>query len=105
MASRFRWPGRILAEARGPGEGPGGGVAGAGGGGDGRVGSRLLMSHLLGGGREQPPAEQFAEQAEELLTCRVRQLVPELLGANRALVPRRRRGGTDRLGCSDMARL
>src|SRR5581483_1658170 len=98
MALRCRWLSRILAEAKGPGDGPGGDVRGTGGGGDGRVGSRLLMSHLLGGGRQQPPAQQLAEQAKELLTGRVRQLVPELFGAKRALIPRRRRGGTDRLG-------
>src|SRR5207249_2427895 len=104
MAFSSRWSVRTLVE----GEGPGGAAARAseaGSGVGGLVGSRLLMRHLPGGGREQPPAQHAAEQAEELLTRRVRQPVPEWFGANRASFPRRRRGGTDRLEGSDMARL
>ena len=48
---------------------------------EGLVESRLLMSHLPGGWRKQPAAEHGAEQAEELLTHRVGQPVPELIGA------------------------
>src|SRR4051812_5916447 len=104
MALRCRWPLPTLAEGGGLG-GAGERVSGRGGREGGLVGSRLLMRHLRGRWREQPAAQHAAEQAEELLTRRLRQLVPELLGANSALLPRRRRGGTDRLEGSDMARL
>ena len=69
--------------------------------------SRVLMSHLrgLGGRREQPATEHVAEQAEELLTDRVGQPAPELIVANQGWVLSQRRGGTDRLESSDMARL
>src|SRR5919201_3633365 len=98
MALRRTWPSRTLAEGGGPG-GHGSGPAGRAGG---LVGSRLLMRHLRGGWREQPAAEHAAEQADELLTRRVRQPVPELVGANGMSLPRRGRGGTSRLEGSDM---
>src|ERR1700733_433956 len=105
MALLCTWSPRILAEGGGPGGGAAERVFGASGveGLVGLVGSRLLMRHLPGGGREQPPAQHVAEQAEELLTRRVRQLIPELIGVKPTLLPRRRRGGTGRLEGSDMA--
>src|SRR5215217_7562349 len=101
MALRCRWAARILAEGGGPDGDAEGLAAWAGEREGGRVGSRLLMRHLPGCGWEQPAAQHVAEQAEELLTRRVRQLIPEWIGAKPTLLPHKRRGGTGRLESSE----